>query len=185
MGSRLYALLALCFTSGCVLATPFRGPAYSYWDGIASEARGAGDTVVIALTFARLGEDDRRNEAFRSNLGPVVESLDAQPGLIGYSIRKAVFGKDFWTMTVWKDEASLDAFVMGRRHSRAMMEGSTAPSESRFARVQVPADRAPLDWDNALEILAAHGASEMPSLVRLDDELRPAQRRSSSSSSGM
>ena len=41
--------------------------------------------------------------------------LRASSGLIGYSLRAQLAAKQSWTLSVWKDEAALQAFVAAPR----------------------------------------------------------------------
>jgi heme-degrading monooxygenase HmoA len=43
-----------------------------------------------------------------------------QPGLLGHAVRFEIFGNKAWTMTAWKDEASLTAFVRSPAHRAAV-----------------------------------------------------------------
>ena len=134
---------------GCTISTPFKGPGFDRASGVTDSDRD--QTVIVALTHAVLG-DSRRH--FDQGVDRVVASLDQQPGLIGYSLRKELFGNEAWTLTVWRDTASLEAFVRSGAHRQAMQTGSAELAAASFRRVEVPAAEIPIDWGTALEYLA-------------------------------
>ena len=146
----------LGWLAGCTFATPFRGPGYDSGRGITLPLTEQ-DTVVVGLTHATLGDDGAKNAAFTGNIRKIVATMDRHEGLIGYSVRRQLFGNEFWTMTVWKDEASLIAFIRGREHDQAVLEGSPALADNVFARVILPREAIPLSWDQAEALLAKYG----------------------------
>lgn len=149
-------LLASGWLSACAISTPFRGPGYDSSDGILLTLN-AEQSVVVGLTKAVIGSDREKNKDFDRNLWNVVDRLNAQPGLIGYSVRKQLFGDELWTMTVWKDEASLIAFVQSQSHTRAIEEGDVALTDSSFVRVIVDAKSIPLEWNQVIAWIDEHG----------------------------
>ena len=150
------AIIAAGWLSACAISTPFRGPGYDSGDGILLQLN-AEQSVVVGLTKAVIGTDRKKNKDFDRNLWNVVARLNAQPGLIGYSVRKQIFGSEMWTMTVWKDEASLIAFVQSQSHTRAIQEGDEALTDSSFVRVRVDAESIPLEWDQVIAWIDEHG----------------------------
>ena len=143
------AASALALLGGCAISTSFQGPGYDRASGTVTLP--GQDTVVVALTHAVLG-NSRRN--FDRGVERVVDSLEQQPGLIGYSLRRQLFGNEAWTLTVWRDEASLEAFVRSRPHREAVRSAAGELTSAAFRRVELPAAEIPIDWDTALEYLA-------------------------------
>jgi hypothetical protein len=47
-------------------------------------------------------------------------ALRANSGLIGYSLRAQFAARRFWTLSVWEDEAVLQAFVTAPPHAAVM-----------------------------------------------------------------
>jgi hypothetical protein len=43
------------------------------------------------------------------------------PGLLGYSLLARILKRQFWTLSVWEGEATLQQFVMENPHSQVMM----------------------------------------------------------------
>ena len=140
----------LALLGGCAISTPFKGPGYDPGSGVT--AANGQQTVVVALTHAMIG-DSRGN--FDRAVRRVADSLEQQPGLIGYSLRKHVLGNEAWTLTVWRDEASLEAFVRSPAHQQAMRDATGELALASFRRIELPAAEIPLDWTTALDYLAA------------------------------
>jgi heme-degrading monooxygenase HmoA len=153
----LFALVAVLLpipaVTGCTLAKPFSGPGYERGKGVTLP--GAGETVVVGLTYAKL--DPATRGPFDDNRVRVVEDLARNAGFIGYSIRTRVFGNEVWTMTVWQSHGALDAFVESQAHQRGVREGMPAVTAARFARIELPRREIPLSWDRALEVLEKDG----------------------------
>ena len=114
--------------------------------------------VWVGLTHAVRGSNEEKNELFWSNTNAILDSLKRgdHPGFLGHSVREEILGNTSWTMTVWKDEASLDAFVSSPVHTQAMRKARSALIDASFARVQRTAKDIPLPWDEVEKILAEH-----------------------------
>ena len=148
---------ALAVLGGCTISTPFKGPGYNRGAGVAFDQ--STDTVVVALTHAVVGKD---RDNFDRGVSRVVDSLAQQPGLIGYSLRRELFGNEAWTLTVWRDEASLDAFVRSSAHQQAIRSGAAELVAANFRRLELPASEIPIDWEHALEYLATSQKAYKP-----------------------
>jgi hypothetical protein len=70
--------------------------------------------------------------------------------LIGYSLRAQVAAKQFWTLSVWEDETSLQAFVVAPPHVAVMKAMAPFMGATRFVRWDVKGSELPLRWDDAL-----------------------------------
>jgi heme-degrading monooxygenase HmoA len=145
----LAAVLGLTLLSGCAFSTGFREGSAA---GLPPEA-----PVIVALTEAKLVSELDAHTVFWSRSRDVVRSLADRPGLVGYSIRLEPLGTRVWTMTVWRDEASLMAFVQSATHARAVRDGLPTMADGRFAQVRVTRAEAPLAWPDAVERLARDG----------------------------
>ncbi len=160
---RAASLLTAVVTAGCTVATPFRGPMYQARSGVVAP----GPTVHVAITHAVLDEDRRLRRAFWSHVGKVADALPGQTGYVGHSRRRNLAGSEAWTMTVWTDEESLDAFASSDVHLAAIQAGGAALRSFRSARAKLFVDEVPISWQRALAILAAdEGASGGPRPVR-------------------
>jgi len=77
--------------------------------------------------------------------------LRTSSGLLGYSLRARLGSKEFWTLSVWDDEPTLQAFVAAPPHSAAMKALATHMGRTRFARWIVKGSDLPLQWSDALQ----------------------------------
>jgi len=151
MGMRrlLYVAVSAVSLGGCVVATPFRGPGQDVTAG-SSE-------LVLSLTQATLNDDSRARAVFWDYVDRVETSLEDQPGFVGFSKRTELFGDNAWTMTVWSDAESLQAFVESEPHRAAMRNAMGALADARFVRVTIGRDELPVTWERALELLERQG----------------------------
>ncbi len=148
----LLALLAGLGLSACAVATPFRGPGYDP----ASGPTIGGARLVVAVTNARLGTE---RGVFWENVARVEASLADRPGFVGHSKRTPILGGEAWTLSVWTDEAALDAFVASETHQRAIAEAYPGLAGTRFHRFELDRAAVPPSWEEALARLEAEGRS--------------------------
>lgn len=79
----------------------------------------------------------------------IQRQLQTAPGLIGYSLDARPFSLEFWTLSVWRDEKSLQDFVGALPHSRVMKDLAPHMGKSQFAQWTVESGEIPLDWTAA------------------------------------
>lgn len=65
---------------------------------------------------------------------------------MGYGLRLEIFGKRAWTMTAWKDEVSLAAFVRAPTHREAFRRSGETAWNIRFASLELPLSALPPSW---------------------------------------
>ena len=80
----------------------------------------------------------------------VVKQLASAQGLLGFSVLARPLSKRFWTLSAWKDEAALRAFVQHPPHVRLMAALAPHMDETKFVRWTVKGSQLPLRWDDAL-----------------------------------
>jgi quinol monooxygenase YgiN len=80
----------------------------------------------------------------------VVKQLASAEGLVGYSVLARPFSKRFWTLSAWKTEAALRAFVNHPPHVRIMTALTPHMDKTDFVRWMVKGSELPLQWDDAL-----------------------------------
>ena len=151
------------FSGGCQLATPFKGTGYSRDEGVT--LAGVGDTVCVAITHALLDGDNR--SAFDDHTRRVIQSLPTQDGYIGHSVRTRLLGHEVWTMTVWRDEEAMQAFVDSPVHRTAIREGMSAVRSAQFLRLDWPTASVPPSWNEIQQ--------RLQSVETIDYSQRPAQ----------
>ena len=79
------------------------------------------------------------------------QQLRASSGLIGYSMRAHLAAKRFWTLSVWEDEAALQAFVAAPPHAAVMKALVPHMGGTRFARWTVKGSDLPVRWGEVLK----------------------------------
>jgi quinol monooxygenase YgiN len=80
----------------------------------------------------------------------VTKQLASAEGVLGYSVLARPLSKQFWTLSAWKEEASVHAFVQYPPHVRIMTALTPHMGETKFARWMVKGAQLPLSWDDAL-----------------------------------
>ena len=132
----------------CALSTPF--PRIDR--AVAGEAD---DAVVLVLTHIVV--DGTRRDEFDRQTRRVIDSMATQPGLIGYSARREVFGNEAWTMSVWASDAARARFVRSAVHQEAIAKSEPAIVTVRLKRLNMARKDVPRDWAEALMLLAQPG----------------------------
>lgn len=115
----------------------------------ACERAEPGRRYVALLSYLPLDSSGRIPE-FLLHTARIVRQLHGSSGLLGYSLRAELMAKRFWTLSVWRDEASLRSFVDARPHAQVMTVLQPHMGATRFIRWTVEASQLPLDWEDAL-----------------------------------
>ena len=77
--------------------------------------------------------------------------LRTSPGLVGYSLRAELAAKRFWTLSVWENEAAMQAFVAAPPHIAIMKALAPHMGRTGFIRWTVTGSDLPLRWEDALK----------------------------------
>jgi heme-degrading monooxygenase HmoA len=126
------------FVGACRIGTP--------WEEIKSKDANLEKEVIVGLTYIEVGNDSEKNKIFWKHTFDLKNKLKKYSGFIGVSIRKEIFGNKGWTMSVWEDEESLEKFVYGERHQKAIDEGKPALIKTKFARIKAKRSEIPFSW---------------------------------------
>jgi len=148
--------LVLSLLGSCRVGYPFRGPGYDSERGVVHPKAGSRVVAVITRGDIKPGEGNR----FASALRTILHTMSEQDGLVGYSVRKSLFGSRVWTMSVWVDRASVERFVRSPAHAKAMAEGSIQNASFIAAYVQIDTSRVPLTWSEAERMLGQRNRLE-------------------------
>ena len=89
----------------------------------------------------------------------VTDQLEGSPGAVGYSVSAHLTRKQFWTLSVWRDAASLTAFARGEPHHGVMRRYQADLPGFRSARWTIAAGDLPPKWRDARSRLQAAGDS--------------------------
>ena len=150
---RLTVMAALAtILSGCAISTPFRGPGFDSSGGVTAANSG---TVYVSITRATYSRESSARTEFWDHVDRVEDSLGSQSGFIGFSKRRELFGNTAWTMTVWTDRSSMQAFVSSDAHRTAIASSPRTLEGASFHGFEVSADEVPVPWTTALDRLAS------------------------------
>lgn len=144
-------LALLVMTASCTVAKPYRQ---------LSSAAPDSDCIVV-VTYALINNEKR--EPFDDYVDRLSAAMDARQydGLLGFSIRKVLFGDEVWTLTVWRDEAALRGFMQSGLHREGIAAAPGAIRSLRSHHFRRPANAAAVSWSEALarfDALEAEGS---------------------------
>jgi quinol monooxygenase YgiN len=83
----------------------------------------------------------------------VGKQLDGPDGAMGYSMLAEPLHRRYATLSVWRDEAALQAFAGTEPHKRLMSELAPDMGETRFVRWTIPGGQGAPSWEQALQRL--------------------------------
>ncbi|MCC5841493.1 MAG: antibiotic biosynthesis monooxygenase [Opitutales bacterium] len=152
----LAALAALtALLTGCAYTAPYRSTALARGEALDPE-----EIVIVALSATEHRPGKRRD--FFTDTRRVLADLPDQDGLLGYSFRFEIFGNEAWTMTAWRDEAALQAFVRSPAHAEAVRASGQTAQNIRFVTLHRPLSSLPVRWSEALPLLQAASPRSSP-----------------------
>jgi heme-degrading monooxygenase HmoA len=96
-----------------------------------------------------------RTPRFFRHVQAVRKQLRTAPGLVGYSLLARPLQKEYWTLSVWNDEAALMAFVQAQPHAGVMRALRPEMGATKFVRWPLTGVDTPPTWDDALRRLNA------------------------------
>jgi hypothetical protein len=79
----------------------------------------------------------------------IQSQLKNSQGLIGYSLEAKIFGLQFWTLSAWTEQDSLNEFVGKVPHSDAMRALAPHMGKPAFSYWTARGSELPLDWAEA------------------------------------
>jgi hypothetical protein len=80
----------------------------------------------------------------------IQRQLGNSPGAVGYALRAKPLRRNFWTLSVWEDEKTLQDFVRKLSHAEAMKSLVPHMGPTKFTRWKVSGSALPLGWDEAM-----------------------------------
>lgn len=92
---------------------------------------------------------------FFRGVSAVRKQLGGADGLVGYTLRAKPLAREYWTLSVWKDQSALREFMRTPPHGQLM--GSLKPllGPTKFVQWKVTAADGRPSWTGALERLAS------------------------------
>ena len=114
-----------------------------------------GRTYLVMASHLPLARITATIRFFRA-VAAIRRQLRTADGLVGYTLRARPLSRDYWTLSVWSDEAALQRFMQTAPHVGVM--GSLQPfmGPTKFIRWQIAAADGQPNWTDALHRL--HGA---------------------------
>jgi heme-degrading monooxygenase HmoA len=83
------------------------------------------------------------------------KQLRTADGLVGYALWAKPFSKRYWTLSVWRDEEALRAFMRTEPHVHVMEDLRPRMGPTRFVFWKVSDEQTTPSWAEALEHLNA------------------------------
>lgn len=110
-------------------------------------------TYVVMASHLPLTRITSTVRFFRA-VAAIRRQLAGADGLVGYTLRASPLSRDYWTLSVWSDQAALQAFMRTAPHVRLM--GSLKPDmgPTKFVQWQITAADGRPNWADAMERLA-------------------------------
>jgi heme-degrading monooxygenase HmoA len=146
----LLAVLAgvVSLLTGCAVSTPF--PRLE-----SATAESGKQPVVLVLT--RIVVDPQNRAEFDRQTSRVIDSMPSQPGLMGFSARRELFGQQGWTMSVWASQEARAQFVRSAVHQEAIAKSKSAIVTVELKRLTMQRDELPKNWTEAIQKLDEPG----------------------------
>lgn len=149
-------LAAAPLIGGCEIGYSFRGPAFDQERGLVD--LDPDRVLFVAFTQGDIAPGSTRR--FSEALRHVLADMDAHDGLVGYSVRRQLFGARVWTMSAWTDRQALRRFLASSAHRAAVRDGGIPRESVVYAFLEVPAREVPVTWPRAKAVLAEASQEE-------------------------
>lgn len=114
----------------------------------------AGTGYVVMASHLPLRQITATVRFFRAVFA-VRSQLAAAEGLIGYTLRARPLARDYWTLSVWKDDAALRRFMRTPPHVQVMTSLKPFMGPTKFVTWTISAADGRPSMAAALEHLAA------------------------------
>jgi quinol monooxygenase YgiN len=111
--------------------------------------------ALISSTYLAMKLDPAGKSKFAGLLSPILKVVPTQPGLLAYQFGFASACGTARTLTVWKDEAAMLAFVMSPVHTAAMKDTAEVSRGGSVVTTWEPQSPTDATWEKAAEELAA------------------------------
>ena len=108
----------------------------------------SGKEYAAMLSYLPLNEF-RALPRFMRYARQIQRQLAQCDGLIGYSMDADIPRKEFWTLSVWRDDESLRSLVQNVPHGRVMTDLLPDMGQTRFFHFEVDASSILPDWNES------------------------------------
>ena len=113
-----------------------------------------GHEYLVMASHLRLERITSTVRFFRG-VSAVRRQLAGADGLVGYTLRAKPFARDYWTLSVWKDQASLRGFMRTPPHAQLMSSLRPLMGPTKFVQWNITAADGRPSFAGALEHLAS------------------------------
>lgn len=138
-----------CVDADFTVDLPLAGPGWDPEAGLVDPQA----QYVVSTTQALPFPDQL--EAFGALAGAAGMAAAMTPGFVAASFATEPNCGFARTITVWRDEASMYAFVTGDAHAAAMAASDEVLASGRTTHFTISAEQMPYEWDAALAEIAA------------------------------
>jgi quinol monooxygenase YgiN len=114
-----------------------------------------GDSEYVVMASLLPLRRFRATFRFLSYVRAVRRQLRGADGLIGYSLWAKPLARRYWTLSVWKDQSALAAFMRDSPHAQIMVKLRPDVQSTRFVRWTTKGSDIPVAWQDALRHLDA------------------------------
>jgi heme-degrading monooxygenase HmoA len=140
-------------SDGDLTAQPFSGPGYDAEAGaILAPVQ---ETYLASSTLIAVKADEASMKSFLQITAPMIGQLPEQDGLVGFTVglsSKCRYGR---TITVWKTEEAMMAFVGSDAHLAAMAQGPSVSEGGVVTSWEATAAEVPVTWEVARQKVSA------------------------------
>ena len=91
---------------------------------------------------------------FFRGVSAVRKQLRGADGLVGYTLRAKPLARDYWTLSVWRDQSALHEFMGTPPHAQLMRSLKPLMGSTKFVQWKIVAAEGRPSWAAALERLA-------------------------------
>lgn len=137
-----------CVESDFMVVAPLAGPGYDPEAGLVEPQA----QYVVSTTVALPRPE--ASELFGQLVGAAATEAAQSDGFVAASFAVEPHCGFNRTLTVWRDEASMMAFVLGPAHAQAIAQAPQAVSTGQVTHFTIDAAQMPIEWDAALAELA-------------------------------
>ena len=109
----------------------------------------AGAQYLVMVSYLPLKKISSTVQFFRG-VTAVRKQLTQTDGLIAYTLRAKPLARDYWTLSVWKDQSALQDFMRTPPHVRLMESLKPVMGETKFGQWEITAADGRPDWSAAL-----------------------------------
>jgi heme-degrading monooxygenase HmoA len=113
-----------------------------------------GATYVVLASYLPLSRISSTVKFFRA-VSALRKQLAQAEGLVGYTLRAKPLARHYWTLSVWKSDDDLQAFVRTPPHSEVMRELRPLLDATKFAQWQIAFVDGQPGWNEALWRIAS------------------------------